>query len=85
MKILGIDPGLTQTGYGIIQAVGDNVEMIDKGGYKFNKYCPHAGEDLSEVDIIDNCITCPRHHWKWDLNTGKCIRGGNINLTMEKK
>lgn len=31
MKILGIDPGLTQTGYGIIQAVGDNVEMIDYG------------------------------------------------------
>ena len=61
----------------------DDVEMINKGGYKFNKYCPHAGEDLSEVDIVDNCITCPRHHWKWDLNTGKCIRGGNINLTME--
>ncbi len=61
----------------------DNVKMMNKGGYTFNRYCPHAGEDLVEVDVIDNCITCPRHHWKWDLNTGKCIRGGNINLTME--
>ena len=31
MKILGIDPGLTQTGYGIIQSVNDNIEMIDYG------------------------------------------------------
>ena len=31
MKILGIDPGLTQTGYGIIQTMDDSIKMLDYG------------------------------------------------------
>ena len=34
MKILGIDPGLVNTGYGIISAINNNFELIDYGVIK---------------------------------------------------
>ena len=34
MKVLGIDPGLVNTGYGIISVVNNNFELIDYGVIK---------------------------------------------------
>ena len=34
-------------------------------------YCPHLGADLSQGKIIDSCIECPFHGWRFDGN-GKC-------------
>lgn len=64
------------------QMVKDEVskETIEREGYTFQRYCPHAGEDLSYADIKDGVIECPRHHWKWNLKTGECIHGGCIKL-----
>jgi len=36
MKVLGIDPGLGNTGYGIISVVNNNFELIDFGVIKTN-------------------------------------------------
>ena len=36
MKVLGIDPGLGNTGYGIVSAVNNNFELIDFGVIKTN-------------------------------------------------
>ena len=36
MKVLGIDPGLGNTGYGIISAVNNNFELIEYGVIKTN-------------------------------------------------
>ena len=42
MKILGIDPGLIQTGYGIINSYNKNLDILD-----FGTISPNAKEDLS--------------------------------------
>ena len=34
MNILGIDPGLGTTGYGIISSVNNNIELVDFGTIK---------------------------------------------------
>ena len=36
MKVLGIDPGLGNTGYGIVSAINNNFELIDFGVIKTN-------------------------------------------------
>ena len=36
MKVLGIDPGLGNTGYGVVSAVNNNFELIDFGVIKTN-------------------------------------------------
>jgi UDP-MurNAc hydroxylase len=48
--------------------------------YEIGRFCPHAGEDLTNGVIDDGAITCPRHFWKFDLNTGVCIAGGSMSL-----
>lgn len=60
-------------------------ELIEVNGYEFQRYCPHAGEDLAGVSVTrDGKITCPRHGWCWDLTTGKCT-GGDKNVTMRTR
>ena len=33
--------------------------------------CPHEGEDLSGGRLYMDAIDCPRHHYVYDLRTGK--------------
>ena len=37
MKILGIDPGVACTGFGLIKVVNNNLEVIDYGVVKTNQ------------------------------------------------
>lgn len=57
-------------------------ESIERCGYSFQRFCPHAGEDLAHADVLDGVVECPRHHWKWDLATGECVSGGTVPLRV---
>lgn len=35
--------------------------------------CKHHGADLTEGTMDGNTVTCPRHGWQYDLNTGQCL------------
>ena len=59
-------------------------ETIERDGFRLQRYCPHAGEDLSEAILCDGVLECPRHHWRWDVRTGKCLEGGSIPLRIER-
>jgi UDP-MurNAc hydroxylase len=50
-------------------------EMTTNCGYTYQRWCPHAGEDLSGVQAYDGILQCPRHNWRWDLATGTCLEG----------
>jgi UDP-MurNAc hydroxylase len=60
-----------------------NKETIERDGLRMQRYCPHAGEDLVHAVVCDGVVECPRHHWRWDAQTGKCISGGTIDLRVE--
>jgi nitrite reductase/ring-hydroxylating ferredoxin subunit len=34
--------------------------------------CPHAGGDLSIGELTGQIVTCPWHHWEFDVTTGVC-------------
>jgi UDP-MurNAc hydroxylase len=61
----------------------NNTETIERDGLCMQRYCPHAGEDLTFATIADGRIECPRHHWVWDAETGACIDKGSIPLRVE--
>ena len=46
MRILGIDPGMVSTGYGVIEKTGDEVAMVDYGALNTTARSP-IGERLS--------------------------------------
>jgi len=37
--------------------------------------CPHAGASLSEGEVVEGVVTCPRHGSQFDLRSGDRIRG----------
>lgn len=43
---------------------GDRVALMPR-------YCPHQGADLTLGRIIDGCLRCPFHHWRFDTG-GEC-------------
>jgi UDP-MurNAc hydroxylase len=78
LLICGDQPAVTRT----FAEQRDRVsETIVRKGHEIPRWCPHAGEDLREAEIsCDNVLTCPRHHWQWDVVTGECLTGGDIPL-----
>lgn len=62
----------------------ENTETIDRDGLRVQRFCPHAGEDLTYATICDGVIECPRHHWKWDTRTGECLDGGTVPLRIQQ-
>ena len=34
--------------------------------------CPHASGNLSGGELAGHIVTCPWHHWKFDLDRGVC-------------
>jgi len=59
-------------------------ETIERDGLRMQRFCPHAGEDLTHATICNGIIECPRHHWKWDAKTGVCLEGGLLKLRVER-
>jgi UDP-MurNAc hydroxylase len=60
-----------------------NTETIERDGLRLQRFCPHAGEDLTFADIGGGVIECPRHHWVWDARSGQCIDKGTVPLRVE--
>jgi len=56
---------------------------IDDKKYNISRYCPHQGGDLKQGWIEDGKIVCPRHRWKFDLNTGKKCNDENYCIFTE--
>ncbi len=40
--------------------------------YASENTCPHLGAALSEGVLIGTEVTCPWHHWSFDVTTGAC-------------
>jgi UDP-MurNAc hydroxylase len=80
--------GLLRYGHEPVQTLHMTREMagtetIERDGLRLQRYCPHGSEDLTFATITDGVLECPRHHWKWDVETGECVEGGNLRLRVE--
>lgn len=40
--------------------------------YITDNSCPHASGNLSGGEVLGGVVSCPWHHWKFDLATGQC-------------
>lgn len=43
-----------------------------------NNRCPHEGYPLSEGDLKSCVLTCNWHNWKFDLESGETLVGGDV-------
>ncbi|NMG18477.1 Rieske 2Fe-2S domain-containing protein [Brasilonema bromeliae] len=50
------------------------VAWRDQNGHPaiMQRYCSHKGTSLAIGKVVDGCIQCPFHHWRFD-SSGQCV------------
>jgi len=46
----------------------------------FDAHCPHRDTVLPEAALKGTRLTCPRHGWEFDVQSGRCVQGGDLPL-----
>jgi nitrite reductase/ring-hydroxylating ferredoxin subunit len=47
----------------------------------YDSLCPHQVTNIPKLAIDGRRLTCPKHEWAFDLETGECIAKGDRPLT----
>ncbi|MDA1016585.1 MAG: Rieske 2Fe-2S domain-containing protein [Planctomycetota bacterium] len=48
------------------------VFLVDGRYFAINNRCPHAGAALGRGEVTGTSVSCPLHHWQFDLESGQC-------------
>ena len=77
--------GTTEIPVGKMKAVkleGKEILIANVKGnyYAINNTCTHAGGNLSQGVLEGNVVTCPNHHAKFDVTTGKLVSKPKIGF-----
>ena len=64
-------------GRAVVTLDGEEVALfrVDDRVYALENACPHAGNPLVEGDLAGTTLTCAYHLWRFDVETGACLRG----------
>jgi len=60
------------------------IANVNGNYYAIGNRCTHAGGDLSQGVLEGNVVTCPKHHAKFDLTTGKVVSHPKIGFLHPK-
>ncbi|HCX33103.1 MAG TPA: carboxymuconolactone decarboxylase [Rhodocyclaceae bacterium] len=47
----------------------------------YDSRCPHQVTDIPHLALEGTRLTCPKHHWAFDIGSGQCIEKGDRPLT----
>ena len=77
--------GTTEIPVGKMKAVkleGKEILIINVNDnyYAIGNRCTHAGGDLSQGVLEGNVVTCPKHHAKFDVTSGKLVSKPKIGF-----
>ncbi len=71
---------LEEKGKAVVKLEGKQILLWQSGEtiYACNNRCPHEGYPLAEGTMADGCVlTCNWHNWKFDLESGETLVGGD--------
>ena len=67
----------------VIKLIGRPVGIIKRADGTFfgiEASCKHQGADLLADYRGGRVAVCPRHHWEYDLETGRCLNHDSLPL-----
>jgi 3-phenylpropionate/trans-cinnamate dioxygenase ferredoxin component len=66
----------------VVLVGGKEVLLANVGGsyYAIANKCTHLGGSLGKGVLEGSIVTCPRHGSRFDVTTGKNVRGAKIGL-----
>ncbi len=79
VKVANLDD-LARKGLKVVKVGRKQIVLFrtETGIYACNNRCPHEGYPLAEGHLADGCVlTCNWHNWKFDLETGETLIGGD--------
>lgn len=48
----------------------------------YDSRCPHQVTDIPHLALDGTKLTCPKHHWVFDVESGDCVEIGNRPLRL---
>jgi nitrite reductase/ring-hydroxylating ferredoxin subunit/alkylhydroperoxidase/carboxymuconolactone decarboxylase family protein YurZ len=65
---------------------GRNVFIYRDGEncHVYDSRCPHQVTDIPHLALEGTQLTCPKHHWVFDVASGKCVENGTRPLRQFK-
>jgi nitrite reductase/ring-hydroxylating ferredoxin subunit len=62
---------------------GRNLFVFRKGNTLrvYDSRCPHQVTNIPHLALDGTRLTCPKHEWAFDIETGRCIANGDRPLT----
>jgi nitrite reductase/ring-hydroxylating ferredoxin subunit/alkylhydroperoxidase/carboxymuconolactone decarboxylase family protein YurZ len=57
----------------VLRAEEDDIRVYDSR-------CPHQVTNIPDLALDGRTLTCPKHHWAFDIETGECIEKGDRPL-----
>ncbi len=46
----------------------------------YDSRCPHQVTNIPELALDDHKLTCPKHNWAFDIESGECVEKGDRPL-----
>ncbi len=76
---------VAEIGDGEVQRVECGVRSVfvyrEGDAYKvYDSHCPHQVTNIPHLALQGKTLTCPKHHWKFDIRSGACIEKGKHPL-----
>ena len=56
------------------------VSRTEEGFRVYDSRCPHQVTDIPHLALEGRRLTCPKHHWAFDIDSGECVEVGNRPL-----
>jgi len=53
---------------------------VDGNLYGIESDCKHMKASLQKGRVQNDVVTCPWHHWQYDLKTGRCLTVDKFKL-----
>ena len=53
---------------------------LPEGVHAIDNVCVHRGGPLGEGDLSGKIVTCPWHHWSYDVTTGKTTMSDQVGV-----
>jgi nitrite reductase/ring-hydroxylating ferredoxin subunit len=62
----------------------DEVRLVEVDGdiFAHGTVCPHLGGPLEAAPVVDGCVTCPWHGYRYDVRSGRCADHDELTLPI---
>ena len=81
--LLGPSEEIADEASQIFTVEGREIGVFRRDGewFAIDNHCPHKGASLSVGSCDKTTVSCPWHHWKFDLRTGEAIGRPGFNVS----